>query len=165
MALKIPFSQTTHFRLFQTERDCRRQNLRKFSKRVENTVGKEEIARYEQFLLFPQCFQKKMYCRHVKTGGLFGKGLPERNTISPHTDDESKRRYKRWLTVFYLFDRHFIWQIFVRNLTSVVPILIWRHLDYWRGFKSINHILVYVSVCDEPICKQFSRLEPSRNVL
>ena len=30
----------------------------KFSKRVENTVGKGEIARYEQFLLFPQCFQK-----------------------------------------------------------------------------------------------------------
>ena len=29
-----------------------------FSKRVENTVGKGEIARYEQFLLFPQCFQK-----------------------------------------------------------------------------------------------------------
>ena len=31
---------------------------RKFSKREENTVGKGEIARYEQFLLFPQCFQK-----------------------------------------------------------------------------------------------------------
>ena len=29
-----------------------------FPKRVENTVGKGEIARYEQFLLFPQCFQK-----------------------------------------------------------------------------------------------------------
>ena len=28
----------------------------KFSKQVGNTVGKEEIARYEQFLLFPQCF-------------------------------------------------------------------------------------------------------------
>ena len=25
---------------------------------VENIVGKEEIARYKQFLLFPQCFQK-----------------------------------------------------------------------------------------------------------
>ena len=25
---------------------------------VENIVGNEEIARYEQFLLFPQCFQK-----------------------------------------------------------------------------------------------------------
>ena len=31
---------------------------RKIWKRVENTVGKGEIARYEQFLLFPQCFQK-----------------------------------------------------------------------------------------------------------
>ena len=28
-----------------------------FSDCLENIVGKEEIARYEQFLLFPQCFQ------------------------------------------------------------------------------------------------------------
>ena len=34
------------------------ENGRKFSERVENTVGKGEIARYEQFLLVPQCFQK-----------------------------------------------------------------------------------------------------------
>ena len=32
-------------------------NGRKLSKWVENTVGKGEIARNEQFLLFPQCFQ------------------------------------------------------------------------------------------------------------
>ena len=32
------------------------ENGRKLSKQVENTVGKGEIARYEQFLLFPQCF-------------------------------------------------------------------------------------------------------------
>ena len=31
------------------------------SKPVENTVGKGEIARYEQFLLFPQCFQKACF--------------------------------------------------------------------------------------------------------
>ena len=37
------------------------ENSRKFSKRVENTVGKGEIARYEQFLLFPQCFQKTYF--------------------------------------------------------------------------------------------------------
>ena len=36
-------------------------NGRKISKRVENTVGKGEIARYEQFLLFPQCFQKACF--------------------------------------------------------------------------------------------------------
>ena len=29
-----------------------------FSDWVENIVGKGEIARYEQFLLFQQCFQK-----------------------------------------------------------------------------------------------------------
>ena len=34
------------------------ENGGKLSKRVENTVGKGEIARNEQFLLFPQCFQK-----------------------------------------------------------------------------------------------------------
>ena len=33
-------------------------NVRKLFKQVENTVGKGEIARYEQFLLFPHCFQK-----------------------------------------------------------------------------------------------------------
>ena len=33
-------------------------NGSKLSKQVENTVGKGEIARNEQFLLFPQCFQK-----------------------------------------------------------------------------------------------------------
>ena len=31
------------------------------SKSVENTVGKGEIARYEQFLLFPWCFQKACF--------------------------------------------------------------------------------------------------------
>ena len=58
--------QMTNFRLFQTERICRRQfqideNGRKLSKQVENTVGKGEIARHEQFLLFPQCFQKAFF--------------------------------------------------------------------------------------------------------
>ena len=60
------------FRLFQTERVCRRQfkfeeNGRKLSKRVENTVGEGEITHYEQFLLFPQCFQKACF-RAVSKG-------------------------------------------------------------------------------------------------
>ena len=33
------------------------ENGRKFSEWLENTVGKGKIARYEQFLLFPLCFQ------------------------------------------------------------------------------------------------------------
>ena len=31
------------------------------SKRVENIVEKGEIARYEQFLLFPQCFHEACF--------------------------------------------------------------------------------------------------------
>ena len=46
---------------------------RKFSKRVENTVGKGEIAPYGQFLLFP-VFSKDLYCRQVKTRACLGKG-------------------------------------------------------------------------------------------
>ena len=37
------------------------ENSRKFSKWVENSMGKGEIARYEQFLLFLQCFQKTCF--------------------------------------------------------------------------------------------------------
>ena len=53
----------TNFRLFQTEEFADNnfefdKNGRNFSKRVENTVGKGEIACYEQFLLFPQCSQR-----------------------------------------------------------------------------------------------------------
>ena len=36
------------------------------SKQVANTVGKGEIARYEQFLLFPQCFQKACFPEESK---------------------------------------------------------------------------------------------------
>ena len=43
-------------------------NGRKFSKRVENTVGKGEIAGFEQFLLFPQCFQKSCTADTYKPG-------------------------------------------------------------------------------------------------
>ena len=42
-------------------------NGRKLSERVENTVGKGEIACYEQFLLFPQCFQEACFPKGVKS--------------------------------------------------------------------------------------------------
>ena len=50
------------------------ENGRKLSKSVEKTAGKGEIARYEQFLFFPQCFQKDLYCTDVKTRACLGKG-------------------------------------------------------------------------------------------
>ena len=50
------------------------ENSRKLFKPVENTVGKGEIARYEQFLLFPQCFQKGLLPRGVKRCHCVGMG-------------------------------------------------------------------------------------------
>ena len=44
------------------------ENGRRFSKQIESTVGKGEIARYEQFLLFPQCFQKTCTADMQKPG-------------------------------------------------------------------------------------------------
>ena len=50
------------------------ENVRKLFKQVENTVGKGEIARYEQFLFFP-VFSKQLVLQTHKNQGLFGKGL------------------------------------------------------------------------------------------
>ena len=49
---------------------------RKFSKWVENAMGKGEIARYEQlyFSPFPTVFSIDFYCRHLKTRAWLGKG-------------------------------------------------------------------------------------------
>ena len=43
-------------------------------KRVENTVGRGKIARFEQFLLFPHVFGRYVL-QTCKNQGLLGKGL------------------------------------------------------------------------------------------
>ena len=59
-------------------------NSRKLFKQVENIVGKGEIARYEQFLLFPQCFQKA-YFPGVSKGVIVWKWVKVISTnIEPH---------------------------------------------------------------------------------
>ena len=56
-------SQTTNFRFFKLKEFANNnfkfdEKGRTLSKPVENLVEKQEIACYEQFLHFPQCFQK-----------------------------------------------------------------------------------------------------------
>ena len=57
---QLTLSQTTNFRLkeFADDNFQFNENGREFSKLVENTVGKGDIACHKQSLLFPQCFQK-----------------------------------------------------------------------------------------------------------
>ena len=78
MSFCLTLSQTTNFRCFQFEsfEDDNfkfKENGRKYSKRVENTVGKGEIAHYQQFLLIP-VFSRDLNCRHVKTRACLAKG-------------------------------------------------------------------------------------------
>ena len=75
----LTLSQTTNFQTqpnleFADDNFNYVENSRKLFKQVENTVGKGEIARYEQFLLFRQCFQR-LALQTRKNQGLFGKGL------------------------------------------------------------------------------------------
>ena len=81
----LTLSQTTNFRLklkeFADDNFTFDENGRKFSRRVENIVGKGEIACYGQFLLFPQCFQD-LYCRHIKTRACLGKVLKEKMLVT-----------------------------------------------------------------------------------
>ena len=58
----------THFADDNFELD---ENSIKFSNRVENTMEKGEIACYEQFLLFPQCFQKTCTADMLKPGPVW----------------------------------------------------------------------------------------------
>ena len=52
----------------------------KMSESSSNAVGKEEIA---------TVFSKDLYCRQLKTLGLFGKGL----THFPHNDTPGKQAF------------------------------------------------------------------------
>ena len=48
---------------------------RRFSKQVENTVGKGEISRNEQFFFFSNSVFKRLVLQTHENQGLFGKGL------------------------------------------------------------------------------------------
>ena len=50
------------------------ENGRKFSNRRKDTVVKGEIARYEQVLLFPRCFQKACTANTSEPVACFDKG-------------------------------------------------------------------------------------------
>ena len=61
----LTFSKTTNFRLFQTQRVAYADDIFKFDengkkllKQVENTVGKGEIAHYEQFSFSHNVFKR-----------------------------------------------------------------------------------------------------------
>ena len=79
-------------------------NGRKLSKQVENTVGKGEIARYEQFLLFPNCFQKTCFPEASKGVIVWNGLIIYLNliiTLICHTEIGLNRVYYLWFCTKY----------------------------------------------------------------
>ena len=79
----LTLSKTTNYRLFQIQRVSDNyfefdENGGEFSISVENTVGKGEIAHFEQFLLFPTEFQKICIADKKQTRACLGKGHTKR---------------------------------------------------------------------------------------
>ena len=73
------------------------ENDRKFSKRVENTVGKGEIARYGVF--------KRLVLHTRKNQGLFAKGLnePGKEAFPRHSGKRKKCWKRAFSTKFQFF--------------------------------------------------------------
>ena len=80
------------------------ENSRKFSKRVENTLSKGEIARNEQFLLFPQCFQKACFLEASKSVIVW-------EWVNPLQDDKILDWSKFLNKLQTIFKVHLKWKI------------------------------------------------------
>ena len=77
--LILTLSQTTNFRLFQTQRLCRRQfktclKWQKVLQKDRKHCGKRRNCSLRAISPFPTVFSKGLYCRHVKTRACLGKG-------------------------------------------------------------------------------------------
>ena len=75
----LTLSQMTNFRLFQTERVCRRQfrigwKWQKVLETDRKHCGKRRNCSLWAISPFPAGFSKDLYCRHVKTRACLGKG-------------------------------------------------------------------------------------------
>ena len=71
--LNYLFSKRQNFRLlklkaFADDKINVNQQLKFHMGRLENIAGKGEIAGYQHFLLFPQCFQKASFSGSLKVG-------------------------------------------------------------------------------------------------
>ena len=76
----LTLSQTTNFRSFETEKNCRWQihiwrKWQKVFQMVRKHCGKRRNCSLRAISPFPTVFSKDLYCRHIKNQGLFGKGL------------------------------------------------------------------------------------------
>ena len=93
------------------------ENSRKVFKWIENIVSKGEIARYEQFLLFPQCFQKTCFpgaSKGVIVWESVNKDTGRLNAyicienLTNHLKDHENDFSDRWFTLILIIQHKYI---------------------------------------------------------
>ena len=90
-----------------------------YPNRVENTVGKGEIARYKQFLLFPQCFQKTCTVDMWKPGLVWERVKPI--TVEFVLIANASKWTKMWRTSLRMFWRIFSVRMFLGIFNGYEP--------------------------------------------
>ena len=109
----LTLSQTANFWLLQTERladdnfefEKKKKKGRKFSKRVENDVGKGEIARYEQFILFLQFFQKTCTADTQKPGLVWERVKKASEVIDLWAKEHAYHCYYSFIMLCFMFNK------------------------------------------------------------
>ena len=130
---------------------------------VENIVEKGEIARYEQFLLFLQCFSKAVYCSCVKMSiyGVTGqktvskKGYRSRCTKRVHMKDKPKinmtysrtksqalpkkglKINKHYSSTFIIFTVYNI-RVYLFRYFFSTPVMLWSAWGDCKMFVAVN---------------------------
>ena len=88
-------------------------------KRVENAVKKGEIARYEQFLLFPQCFPKACFPGSSKSVIVW-------EWVNVKVTNSVSKKYPALLRCFI-----YIWKRKIVGLIQSEIVLLWNLDDIW----------------------------------
>ena len=112
------------------------ENGRKLSKRVEITVGKGEIALHEQFLFFPQCFQKACFPGASK-GVMCGNGITKNCKIKPCKRKPLTVKRYSFLLFSLLYSTH--WRLLSTPREGFFFFILINHQCWkWRN-ASIQH--------------------------
>ena len=109
------------------------ENGRKLSKWVENTVGKGEIAHYEQFLLFPQFFQKACFPEASK-----GVIVWESVNSLPHNTNFQHFWIRKLLKILWEKEKMLVTNIFSFSNNVFYPSMHKFHFLLVVNFSSLN---------------------------
>ena len=112
------------------------------SKRVENTLGKVEIARHEQFLLFPQCFQEAC-CPGASKGVIVWEWV--NNVFQDSFNKILSQQLTHKRAYMYLWEMIQQWQVTAKvYLTEIDQVCFYSiaQLFYWETFGFLMFITI-----------------------